>query len=59
MRRMDLINVLAEDLPSNTVRFGCRVVSVELDPITSRPLLHLDDGGTIKAKVMYQELHMT
>ncbi|KAL3737044.1 hypothetical protein ACJRO7_025896 [Eucalyptus globulus] len=52
LRRMDLINVLAEGLPSNTVRFGCRVVSVELDPTTSRPLLHLDDGGTIKAKVV-------
>ncbi|KAF8025124.1 hypothetical protein BT93_F2082 [Corymbia citriodora subsp. variegata] len=52
LRRMDLINVLAEDLPSNTIRFGCRVVSVELDPTTSRPLLHLDDGGTIKAKVV-------
>ncbi|KAI6689685.1 hypothetical protein NL676_026513 [Syzygium grande] len=52
LRRMDLINVLAEDLPSNSIRFGCRVVSVELDPITSRPLLRLDDGGIIKAKVV-------
>ncbi|XP_056167610.1 monooxygenase 1-like [Syzygium oleosum] len=52
LRRMDLINVLAEDLPSNTIRFGCRVVSVELDPISSCPLLHLDDGGTIKAKIV-------
>ncbi|KAI3442591.1 FAD_binding_3 domain-containing protein [Psidium guajava] len=52
LRRMDLINVLAEDLPSNAIRFGCRVVSVELDPTTSRPLLHLDDGGAIKAKMV-------
>ncbi|KAI4324021.1 hypothetical protein L6164_023589 [Bauhinia variegata] len=51
LRRCDLINTLAESLPSGTIIFGCQVLSVELDPLTSLPILQLNNGSVLKAKV--------
>ncbi|KAI4324011.1 hypothetical protein L6164_023579 [Bauhinia variegata] len=50
LRRCDLINTLAESLPSGTIRFGCQVLSVELDPLTSLSILQLSNGSVLKAK---------
>ncbi|XAR57472.1 hypothetical protein NMG60_11025628 [Bertholletia excelsa] len=52
LKRTDLINTLADALPSCTLRFGCHVVSVKLDPFTSYPLLQLANGTTILTKVL-------
>ncbi|KAJ4963757.1 hypothetical protein NE237_023696 [Protea cynaroides] len=48
----DMIRSLANNLPPNTIRFGVDMVDVELDPITSDPILQLRDGNVIKAKVV-------
>ncbi|XP_026435210.1 monooxygenase 1-like [Papaver somniferum] len=52
LKRNDLVQVLADSLPPNTVRFGCHILAVKLDPLTSQPILQLQDGNTIKAKVV-------
>ena len=51
LKRSVLMETLANDLPIGTVCFGCRILTVELDPITSYPILQLQDGRVIKAKV--------
>ncbi|XP_038989533.1 monooxygenase 1-like isoform X2 [Phoenix dactylifera] len=52
LKRSDLIETLAKNLPTQSVRFGCQIVAVESDPITSFPVLYTNDGATIKAKVL-------
>ncbi|KAF5750520.1 putative Monooxygenase [Tripterygium wilfordii] len=52
LKRTDLIKVFADNLAPNTVRLGCQVESIKLDPITSFPVLQLHDGSTLKAKVV-------
>ncbi|XAR55672.1 hypothetical protein NMG60_11035818 [Bertholletia excelsa] len=52
LRRSDLVKTLADALPPDAIRFGCQVVSVELHPSTCYPILHLQDGNTIVAKVV-------
>ncbi|XP_077246705.1 monooxygenase 1-like isoform X2 [Tasmannia lanceolata] len=52
LRRSDLIEALAVQLPPQTIHFGCRIVSVEIDQVTSFPVLHLHDGSVIRAKVV-------
>ncbi|XP_059650475.1 monooxygenase 1-like [Cornus florida] len=52
LKRSDLIEILAESLPHGTVRFGCQIVSVKLDHSTSYPILQLQDGSSIMAKVL-------
>ncbi|KAL8150936.1 hypothetical protein V2J09_020744 [Rumex salicifolius] len=52
VRRSDLINVLAEELPHGTIRFESKVLSVKLDAVTSFPVLQLSNGSTIRAKVV-------
>ncbi|KAG9443538.1 hypothetical protein H6P81_014878 [Aristolochia fimbriata] len=52
VRRRDLILALAEVLPPETVRFNSHVISVDDDPVTSYPVLHLADGGIVHAKVL-------
>ncbi|KAL6129500.1 hypothetical protein ACLB2K_072850 [Fragaria x ananassa] len=46
------MNILADNLPQNTIRFGCYVLSIELDPITSSPVLKLQDGTSLNAKIV-------
>ncbi|CAN0892472.1 Monooxygenase 1 [Linum grandiflorum] len=52
IRRSDLMKVLADKLPEGTIRLGCKVVGVEIDPTTSYPQIHLHDGSVIDAKVV-------
>ncbi|CAL5416721.1 unnamed protein product [Camellia sinensis] len=52
LKRSDLINTLADALPPHTIHFGCQIVGVKLDPLTSYPILQLLDGRCIVAKVL-------
>ncbi|XP_050380865.1 monooxygenase 1-like [Argentina anserina] len=52
VKRIDLMTILADNLPQNSVRFGCNVLSVELDSTTSTPVLQLEDGTSLNAKVV-------
>ncbi|MCL7049492.1 hypothetical protein MKW94_027752 [Papaver nudicaule] len=52
LKRLELVQILADNLPVNTIRFGCHTVSVKLDPLTSQPILQLHDGTSIKCKVV-------
>ncbi|XP_010930386.1 monooxygenase 1 isoform X1 [Elaeis guineensis] len=52
LKRSDLIESLAKNLPVGSIRFGCQIVAVELDPLSSFPILYANDGATIKAKVL-------
>lgn len=53
LKRADLMQALADDLPPNTVRFGCTVLGIKVDPSTSYPTVHLDDGTVLHAKVNF------
>ncbi|KAL1143825.1 hypothetical protein V6Z11_A11G186600 [Gossypium hirsutum] len=51
--RSDLMKTLAEELPPNTVRFGCKVVSIKVDANTSAySILHLHDGTMLMPRVI-------
>ncbi|KAG2710062.1 hypothetical protein I3843_04G007500 [Carya illinoinensis] len=50
--RSELIEALAAHLPPGTVRFGCQIVSVRLDTLTSSPILQMHDGKIIKAEIV-------
>ncbi|KAK6246563.1 FAD-binding domain - like 9 [Theobroma cacao] len=52
LKRQDLVEVLAEPLPVNTVHFGCKVLSIVLDPVTSYPVLQLHAGSIIRARIV-------
>ncbi|XP_025015446.2 monooxygenase 1 [Ricinus communis] len=52
LRRNDLIKALADNLPVNTVQYGCRVESIQVDPITTYPILHLHGGRVLKPKIV-------
>ncbi|KAK1299578.1 hypothetical protein QJS10_CPB13g01093 [Acorus calamus] len=52
LKRSDLINALADSLPSGTIRLGQQIVSVELDTESGFPILHCIDGTTINCKIL-------
>ncbi|KMT02648.1 hypothetical protein BVRB_9g203260 [Beta vulgaris subsp. vulgaris] len=52
LRRSDLVDALANALPSETIRFGCQLVSVNIEGSSSYAALQLHDGSLIKAKVL-------
>lgn len=52
LRRSDLINTLYNALPPDMVKFGHQIVSVKLDAQTNYPVLELQDGKSILAKVL-------
>lgn len=52
LKRSILIKTLAQDLPAGTLLFGCHVIKVNFDPLTSCHVLHLQDGNFIKAKAV-------
>ncbi|KAF7144008.1 hypothetical protein RHSIM_Rhsim05G0097700 [Rhododendron simsii] len=52
LKRADLMQALADDLPPNTLRFGRTVLGIKVDPCTSYPTVHLDDGTVLHAKVV-------
>ncbi|CAL5416729.1 unnamed protein product [Camellia sinensis] len=45
-----LVKTLANELPVGTIRFGCQIIDVQMDPLASLPILQLNDGTVIKAK---------
>ncbi|GMH24891.1 hypothetical protein Nepgr_026734 [Nepenthes gracilis] len=52
VKRNDLIEAMAKELPAGTIHFGCRVVAITLDAFSSDPMLKLHDGSVIKSKVV-------
>uniref|UniRef100_A0A7N0U4U9 FAD-binding domain-containing protein n=1 Tax=Kalanchoe fedtschenkoi TaxID=63787 RepID=A0A7N0U4U9_KALFE len=52
LKRKDLLEVMAGQLFPNTIYFGRRVTSMEMDPDTLCPLLALNDGTQLKAKIV-------
>ncbi|KAK7834601.1 monooxygenase 1 [Quercus suber] len=52
LRRSELIKGLAENLPPGTIHLGCQVLSIRLDPLSSRSIIQLQNGRTIKATVL-------
>lgn len=52
LRRKDLIDTLYAALPPATVKFGCELESIKLDPNTSKPVLQFIDGTSIIPKVL-------
>lgn len=58
IKRTDLIKAMAKSLPMETIRTGCQVLSIELDPVTQYPQLVLSNGSTLKAKVYVCLLHI-
>ncbi|CAL5413825.1 unnamed protein product [Camellia sinensis] len=50
LKRSILVETLANELPVGTIRFGCQIIDVQMDPSTSLPILQLHDGTVIKAK---------
>ncbi|ONK57783.1 uncharacterized protein A4U43_C09F4050 [Asparagus officinalis] len=52
VKRSDIVDALADSLPSESIRFGCRIVAVETDPVTSFHAVHLEDGSVMRTKVL-------
>ncbi|XP_022632600.1 monooxygenase 1 isoform X2 [Vigna radiata var. radiata] len=52
LKRTDLVKVMADNLPTGTIRTNCQVLSVELDPVTKFPHLMLSNGSVLRAKVV-------
>ncbi|KAI3737237.1 hypothetical protein L2E82_27234 [Cichorium intybus] len=52
LKRKDLIDTLYAALPPATVKFGCELESIKLDPNTRKPVLRFIDGSSITPKVV-------
>ncbi|KAK4373206.1 hypothetical protein RND71_008590 [Anisodus tanguticus] len=52
LKRSDIVETFADALPPKTIRFGCDIVSVEMDPLTSLPCLLFSNGNRIGAKIL-------
>ncbi|CAI9267152.1 unnamed protein product [Lactuca saligna] len=52
LRRKDLIDTLYAALPPTSVKFGCELESIKLDPNTTKPVLRFIDGSFITPKVV-------
>ncbi|MQM23154.1 hypothetical protein Taro_056217 [Colocasia esculenta] len=52
LKRSDLMEALANGLPHGSIRFGCQVVAIAEDSMTSLPIVYLHDGSIINAKVL-------
>lgn len=50
VKRKALLEALAKELPSGTIRYSSKVVSIEESGFSK--LVHLADGSTLKTKVM-------
>ncbi|XP_058089975.1 monooxygenase 1-like isoform X2 [Magnolia sinica] len=50
--RSDLLQALFDGLPAGTVRFGCHIVKVKTDPVTSHSTLQFHDGNVAIAKIL-------
>ncbi|KAL6858983.1 hypothetical protein ACP4OV_017985 [Aristida adscensionis] len=52
LKRKDLVEALANNLPAGTIRFSCHIAAISADPVTHGTVLSTADGSTIKAKVL-------
>ncbi|EEF32314.1 monoxygenase, putative [Ricinus communis] len=54
VHRKALLEALAEELPADSIRFSAKFTSIEMQEQggVSIPVLHLEDGTTIKSKVL-------
>ncbi|MFS7910469.1 putative FAD-binding domain, FAD/NAD(P)-binding domain superfamily [Helianthus anomalus] len=52
LRRKDLIDTLYAALPPGTVKFGCQLESIKLDPHSNKPVIRFIDGSSFVAKVV-------
>ncbi|KAM0845828.1 hypothetical protein ACQ4PT_056072 [Festuca glaucescens] len=52
VKRSDLVETLARHLPGGSIRFGCQVEEISLDPVTRYPIVSTSNGSTIRAKVL-------
>lgn len=52
IRRKVLLEALQKELPSDTIRFSSKVVSIEDDSGGCFKMVHLANGSVIKAKVL-------
>ncbi|CAL5016781.1 unnamed protein product [Urochloa decumbens] len=52
LKRSDLLQTLAKELPAGSIRFGCQVEGISLEPITRSPIVSTSDGTAIKAKLL-------
>ncbi|CAL5347690.1 unnamed protein product [Camellia sinensis] len=46
-RECILVKTLANELPVGTIRFGCKIIDVQMDPLTLLPILQLHDGTVV------------
>jgi hypothetical protein len=51
VKRSDLVETLARHLPAGSIRFGCQVEEISLDPVTRYPIVSTSNGSIIRAKV--------
>lgn len=54
MQRKNLLESLARELPSGTIRYSSKVVSIE--ELGHVKLVHLANGSILKAKVKFPDL---
>ncbi|KAL6650771.1 hypothetical protein ACP70R_009696 [Stipagrostis hirtigluma subsp. patula] len=52
LKRSDLLEMLAKNLPAGSIRYGCQVEAIYLEPFTRFPVVSISDGTTIKAKIV-------
>lgn len=53
LKRKDLVETLAKNLPAGTIRFGCHIAAIDdADSTSHGAVLTTVDGSTIKAKVL-------
>ncbi|KAL6604049.1 hypothetical protein ACP70R_044410 [Stipagrostis hirtigluma subsp. patula] len=52
LKRKDLVEALAKNLPAGTIRFGCHIAAIAPDSVGHGTVISTTDGSTIKAKVL-------
>ncbi|GJN02833.1 hypothetical protein PR202_ga20220 [Eleusine coracana subsp. coracana] len=52
LKRKDLMETLAKNIPAEAIRFGCHIVDIHEDPGTHGAVLTSADGSTIRVKVL-------
>ncbi|KAL6620164.1 hypothetical protein ACP70R_035303 [Stipagrostis hirtigluma subsp. patula] len=52
LKRKDLIETLARNVPEGTIRFGCHIVAIHEDPGSHGAVITTGDGTVIRAKVL-------
>ncbi|TVU29669.1 hypothetical protein EJB05_21246, partial [Eragrostis curvula] len=55
LKRKDLIETLAKNIPAGSIRFGCHIVAIHEDPGTHGAVLTSLDGSTIRAKKTFSD----